>query len=92
MQLKIAALRRLITSSQPGYASRLQVLDVGVNKTFKDYIWGYREDEMVANVDNSKVQRQHIAQWVAMAWARVSIERITNTWRSIGFEGFAAVN
>ena len=53
---------------------------------------GYWEDYMVANVDNPKVQRHHIAQWVEMAWARVSIQTITNTWKSIGFESFAAVN
>jgi hypothetical protein len=76
----------------PGYTSRLQVLDVGVNKPFKDYMRGYWEDYMVANVDNPKVQRHHIAQWVEMAWARVSIQTITNTWKSIGYEGFAAVN
>jgi hypothetical protein len=42
---------------------------------------------MVANMDNAKVQRHHIAQLVEMAWAT-----ITNTWKSIGCEGFAAVN
>ena len=76
----------------PGYTSRLQVLDVGVNKPFKDYMRGYWEDYMVANVDNPKVQRHHIAQWVEMAWARVSIQTITNTWKSIGYEGFADVD
>ncbi len=75
-----------------GYSSRLQVLDVGVNKPFKDYMRGSWEDYMVANVDNTKVQRHQIAQWVEKAWVRVSIETITNTWKSIGFKGFAAVN
>jgi hypothetical protein len=71
------------------------VLDVGVNKPFKDYMRGYWEDYMIANVNNAKVvqRHHHIAQWVNMAWwARVSIETIANTCRSIGFEGFAAVN
>jgi hypothetical protein len=87
MQSKIAALLRLISYSQASTHLGLQVFDLlGVNKPFKDYMRGYWEDFMVANV-------HHIAQWVEMAWARVSIGTVTNTtWKSIGFEGFAAVN
>ena len=88
MQSKIAALLRLISYSQASTHLGLQVFDLlGVNKPFKDYMRGYWEDYMVANVDNPKVQRHHIAQWVEMAWARVSIQTITNTWKSIGYEG-----
>ena len=76
----------------PGYTSRLQVLDVGVNKPFKDYMRGYWEDYMVANVDNPKVQRHHIAQWVEMAWARVSIKQSPITGRALDLMRFAVVN
>ena len=56
----------------PGYTeSRLQVLYVGGNKPFKDYMREYWKEHMVANVDNSKVQRHHIAQWVEMAWSQL---------------------
>ena len=53
---------------------------------------GYWEDYMVNNVDNAKVQRYHIANRGEVAWARVSMETITNIWRSIGFGGFASEN
>ena len=31
----------------PGYTSRLQVLDVGVEKPFKDYMPGYWEEDLI---------------------------------------------
>ena len=71
------------------------MLDIGVNEPFKEYMFELCKDYMIANVNNAKVvqRHHHIAQWVNMAWwARVSIERIANTCRSAGFEGFAAVN
>ena len=68
-----------------GYTSKLQVLDVGVNKPFKDYIKDCYERFMVENGDGAKVSRTHVAKWVDEAWNRVSSDTICNTWRSIGF-------
>jgi hypothetical protein len=68
-----------------GYTSKLQVLDVGVNKPFKDYIKQCYEQFMVQNVEERKVSRLDVAKWIQEAWGRVTIETIHNTWSSIGF-------
>ena len=68
-----------------GYTSKLQVLDVGVNKPFKDYIKQCYEQFMVQNFEERKVSRLDVAKWIQEAWGRVTIETIRNTWSSIGF-------
>jgi hypothetical protein len=69
----------------PGYTSKLQVLDVGINKPFKDYV---KECYLTFLVENSgsekvKVTRQHVATWVTNAWKKVKPESVTNTWDRI---------
>ena len=66
------------------YTSKLQVLDVGVNKPFKEYVKQCYERFMVQNAGR-KVCRLDVAKWVEEAWERVSTETICNTWSSIGF-------
>ena len=70
----------------PGYTSQLQVLDVGVNKPFKGYVQAAWENLMVQNIENEKVMRHNVAQWVEAAWAQVTVSSITNTWASIGYK------
>ena len=45
-----------------GYTSKLQVLDVGVNKPFKGYVRDAYENWMVANPHGTKVKRQDLSQ------------------------------
>ncbi len=68
-----------------GYTSKLQVIDVGINKPFKGYIKECYERFMVANEDDVKVSRSDVAKWVEEAWNKVSVNAICNTWSSIGF-------
>lgn len=68
-----------------GYTSKLQALDVGINKPFKDYIKQCYEQFMMQNVEEKKVVRLDVAKWIREAWERVSFETIRNTWSSIGF-------
>ena len=68
-----------------GYTSKLQVLDVGVNKPFKGFVRNAYEDWMVANPHGTKVKRQDVAQWVWTAWLRVSQSTILNTWNAVGY-------
>ena len=68
-----------------GYTSKLQVLDVGVNKPFKGYVRREYERFMTANVDNKKPSREEVAQWIKDAWYSITPSTITNTWSSIGF-------
>ena len=66
-----------------GYTSKLQVLDVGINKPFKDYVKQCYEEFMVKN-DGKKVSRLDVAKWVSTAWGKIHVESICNTWNSIG--------
>lgn len=68
-----------------GYTSKLQVLDVGVNKPFKYYVKEAYEKFMINNTARNKVSRLDVATWVVEAWHKVTPETITNTWESIGF-------
>ena len=68
-----------------GYTSKLQVLDVGVNKPFKGFVRNAYEDWMVAHPHGTKVKWQDVAQWVWTAWLRVSQSTILNTWNAVGY-------
>jgi transposase-like protein len=68
-----------------GYTSKLQILDVGVNKPFKGYVKKSYERFMVGNTERRKVTRLDVAKWVEEAWNQVTVETICNTWSSIGY-------
>ena len=69
-----------------GYTSRLQVLDVGINKPFKGYVIEEYEKFMRENPHGTKPKRKHVANWVSTAWQQIRHDTICNTWRSIGFK------
>jgi DDE superfamily endonuclease len=73
-----------------GYTSKLQVMDVGVNKPFKGYIRSEYERFMLGNIQNRKVTREDVAAWIAAAWDKVTVATITNTWQSIGYQAVEA--
>jgi len=66
-----------------GYTSKLQVLDVGVNKPFKDYVKQSYEEFMVAN-EGGKSKRLDVARWISSAWEKITADSICHTWESIG--------
>ncbi len=66
-----------------GFTSRLQVLDVGVNKPLKQYMRQQFETFVLSN--GQKIERLHIIRWVIGSTERITKETITNTWRSIGY-------
>ncbi len=66
-----------------GFTSRLQGLDVGVNKPFKHYMRQQFETFMLSN--GQKNERLHIIRWMIGPWERITKETITNSWRSIGY-------
>jgi transposase-like protein len=65
-----------------GYTGKVQVMDVGINKPFKNYIRNAFDDWLVVNV--RKPKRQDVAYWVNEAWNNVQATTITRTWKSIG--------
>jgi hypothetical protein len=52
---------------------------VGVNKPFKGYVQAAWENFMIQNIENKKVMRDNVAQWVEAPWAKVTVSLITKT-------------
>jgi hypothetical protein len=63
----------------------VQILDVGVNKPFKDYYRNAVLNWKVQHGNRAKPGRRECAEWIANAWDKIRAETITNTCRSIGF-------
>jgi hypothetical protein len=64
-----------------GYTSRLQMMDVGVNKPFKVYIRNEFDDWLIANAGNrTKPTRQMVANWIKSAYDHVTDATFTNSW------------
>ena len=70
----------------PAYTERLQDLDIGINKPFKNAVNQEFERFLLENPENTKIQRHHMARWFSTAWSKTNVEEILNTWRSIGIE------
>jgi hypothetical protein len=76
----------LLSMLPPNMTSRVQILDVGVNKPFKDYMRAYFNDYITEHVhDNPKVTREMMSKWIANAWEQVKVSTIINTCKKIGF-------
>ena len=71
-----------------GYTSQLQVMDVGINKPFKDNIQKCYEGWMHENTENNKVLRLDVAKWIAAAWDGITTDSIVNRWAKIGFVNY----
>jgi hypothetical protein len=75
----------------PGYTSKLQVMDVGLNRPFKTAMGNcyhnFVRDEKMANEPGTaiKPKRSDVARWISEAWySGITDSTITNTWRHIG--------
>ena len=65
-----------------GYTAKLQVMDVGINRNFKDEYRRQFELFMVNSVDG-KPHREDVSRWVWQAWESVTLESILNTWDKV---------
>jgi hypothetical protein len=65
--------------------SCLQVLDVGLNKPFKNRLKSIWAEWMHSKTDDQSVTRQMISTWIADAWYDIPQSAIVNTVHSIGF-------
>jgi hypothetical protein len=69
-----------------GFTDRLQVMDVGINKPFKDFFadrfdsW-LNENYTVPTANPPKPLRRNVALWVDIAWNSIMRETILKTWR-----------
>lgn len=70
-----------------GSTSKVQVLDVSVNKPFKDKFRSMWVQWMASvNIDNNLVvTREMLAQWVLKVWMELDISIITNGWKTCGY-------
>lgn len=66
-----------------GYTSKLQVLDVGINKPFKNYLTHDFEDWLLRNY-YARPQREDVASWVKMHGTELLLRRLrihgANAW------------
>jgi DDE superfamily endonuclease len=69
----------------PGYTALLQVMDVGLNKPFKDHCRKSFELWCKNKQVGDKPHRRDAAKWCKDAWENISPASITKTWRHIGF-------
>lgn len=85
----LATLNCLQVMLPPNMTSRVQMLDVGVNKPFKDRMKHcYREhmlDEIEDNATKVKITRELMTEWIADSYEGVPSSAIKNTARKIGF-------
>ncbi len=67
-----------------GYTSRLQPMDVGLNKPFKGYVSDNFTDWLIVN-RNVKPTRQDVSGWILNGWDRVSEQIVLNSFRGSGY-------
>lgn len=86
VKLALSAARTEVEFIPAGYTAKLQPMDVGINKPFKNYIkreydaWWYTNRNV-----NKKITRQSVANWVSQAWATITPNIIRNSWRHAGY-------
>ena len=68
-----------------GYTSKLQCMDVGINKPFKNYIRNSFEDWLVANSD-AKPTCRDVDKWIWDSWNDIKQETIKKSWKRCGFK------
>jgi transposase-like protein len=66
-----------------GYTCKLQPMDVGINKPFKNYTNNQFNEWLVANKDK-KPKRVDVAWWIWKAWTTLSDTIVRNSWRGCG--------
>jgi DDE superfamily endonuclease len=71
----------------PHSTSALQVMDVGMNKPFKNAVKNHYDMWFVQNADeeNPKLRRPDVATWIAAAWSPICDTTIERTWAHIGW-------
>jgi hypothetical protein len=74
-----------------GYTCKLQMLDVGVNKPFKNNVT-FEFNNWLVGSDTLKPSRQDVSQWIDAAWKKVTVNSIKNSWRKVGIEHMETTN
>jgi hypothetical protein len=69
-----------------GYTAKLQPMDVGINKPFKNYVRRFFDSWLVRNIDNTRPMRQDVSKWISDAWKDITPATIMNSWRKVGID------
>lgn len=64
-----------------GYTGKMQILDKGINKPFKEKVQAAHIEWVLVN--DGKPKRHDVARWIAQAWEGITVNTITNTWVSV---------
>ena len=67
-----------------GYTSKLQVMDVGFNKSFKSHYRDLYDEWFMHAPDGVKPKRPDVSVWVSQSWERIANTVAPNTWRKVG--------
>jgi DDE superfamily endonuclease len=66
--------------------SVLQVMDVGINKPFKNHVRDEYDNWHENHGENGeKVQRTDVSHWIETAWSKIRLDTILKTWQHIGW-------
>ena len=67
-----------------GYTSKLQVMDVGLNKPFKEHFCNTHDEWFMMVEIGTKPQCANVSCWVKASWDRITNSAISNTWHKVG--------
>ena len=85
----LAELNTVLVIIPGGYTSKLQPMDVGANKPWKDRVRGAVEDWLFDHPTGTKPNRRFVSHWVKQSWDALK-ERpdiMVKTWKRIGYTG-----
>ena len=82
---KLSSIGTCVEMLPPNFTSKLQPLDFGLNKPFKDRLKNRWVQHMIDRETTEKTTRQILSNWIADAWFSIPETAITNTIRHIGY-------
>jgi hypothetical protein len=77
---KISNLQTELEVIPPGYTGKLQPLDVGLNKPFKDRVRHEVERFLTEKEIGTRPQRKDLNEWIKKSWDSIPVEMVRNTW------------
>ena len=72
----------------PCSTDTLQVMDVGINKIFKERLKSKYWNWLITVPEGSKPNRKEISHWCKDVWDSIDMCTIRNTWDYIGYHDY----